>query len=422
MKRKIYFVLISIVAVFLINYGLWFAHTRVINESIRQLRKSLASYGIKLNYKDLHYKTFAFWNVKTNITDLRLSGGWRGSKHKFIFERLTMISNPLDKTVSISVDGNIKIIEDTIIGNSKKNIVFESVPVVKLVLKKSLKNAWERDSIFDVIGAVDLQTDHIYVHDENDQLFSTIKQVAFHYSSDKNGNINISGDKLGRKLNGDYVARTKLEEKAIEHAKLLGSINENFKLKIARELSDKDDKALQEKFGDAYDQSKLPDTYDHLVHLTEFNYANDIYTLTCQGNARIYENKPLPDINLSIYMNKFDSFLHQTFKDVDMYIDISNEVSRARKLPALSVQKQEEIKNYLVSQTDSAGDGVRKLDVNFSNKGTMTIGKVPMPIFISSFLEIFKEYIEILNPSTSSSLENSDGLQVAPLGERVREQ
>jgi hypothetical protein len=420
MKRKIYFVLISVISVVLINYGLWFAHTRVINDSIRQLRKSLASYGIKLNYKDLHYKTFAFWNVKINITDLRLSGGWRGSNHKLIFERITMLSNPLAKTFSISVNGNMKVIEDTLLGKSKKNIVFENTPVVRLILKESLKNAWERKSISDVIDSIDMQTDHLYVHDENDQLFSTIRQVAFHYSDDKNGNINISGDRLGRKLNSDYVARTKLEAKAIEHAKLLGSVNENFSLKISKELADKEDKALQEKFGDAYDQAKLPDAYDHLLHLTEFRHENDIYTLIWKGDVRLYENKPLPDINLSIYMDKFDDFLHQTFKDVDMYIDISNEVSGARKLPTLSVQKQKEISNYLVSQTDSAGDGVRKLDVSFSNKGTMTIGKVPMPIFVSNLLEILKEYVESLDSSNPSG-DSTSGLQVAPLAKQVQD-
>ena len=125
--KKIYLIFILIISITIINYGLWFSHTRQVNRFINAVKRDVKSKQIDFNYSDLKFINFSFYNIKGDIHKPTIKLDIQGKTVAIDTTKVRVKSNPFTNKVSISFldEINLKIYDDSSDKSINRVIKFE---------------------------------------------------------------------------------------------------------------------------------------------------------------------------------------------------------------------------------------------------------------------------------------------------------
>ncbi|MBS0235906.1 MAG: hypothetical protein JSS50_01050 [Proteobacteria bacterium] len=141
--RKLYWLGVLAVLVVIVNFALWFWHTRVIINALENARYELRTHGIKMEYTEIKFTNFKAWELYGKVYDLNLTDPQRGKVLKL--GEVVVESSPYERVVRL-IGQPEWIVENTSTSTPTATIQeavkmqFNSEPTVDIKFKKSVSD------------------------------------------------------------------------------------------------------------------------------------------------------------------------------------------------------------------------------------------------------------------------------------------
>ncbi len=178
--RKLFYIFGIIFILMVVNFTMWFVHTRTIHNSVSVLRKQLALYKIDLVYEDLYFSSFKSWNVSGIASNVKLRVNSK-NPHIIAIDRINIFSNPFKEHVELQTEGGVKYIHRNGAEDNIYDIKFHNgSPAIEVFFLTSL------DSFSDSLDPQDDETPHalrniksIKYYDSGFDLFDVAKKANY---------------------------------------------------------------------------------------------------------------------------------------------------------------------------------------------------------------------------------------------------
>ena len=161
--RRVYGFLTVIVVLILVDFTLWFLHTRTITNAISSIKEKAALYDIELEYDDLQFTTFKFWDVKAVLVNPSLSINQKEINSKILLSvpKVNISSLPLSSEVSLNVVDNISsVVTSDGVQEQVYQLSYKKYPELKISFDLSFFDFLEgdgllKDSYIDLVKTVE---------------------------------------------------------------------------------------------------------------------------------------------------------------------------------------------------------------------------------------------------------------------------
>lgn len=343
--RKIFVLLGIIITILVVNFSLWFVHTRTIHRAVTVLKNNLALYGINLYYEDLYFDSFKSWSVQGTLKSVVITNDMRNITRVAEIEAVNFSSFPFSEFIEISIPQSI---------NYKKNALGAKEELLRIDFPNG-KPTFE----IDFITSLNSTNDSISEHDNN-PFFVNIKKLSYydsgfevlnrengenymHSGNNKLEFINVGKDGL-RAVDfemkfSDMSNTPKFHNPSMEVSDELMhklSVKSDFYVKgnFSMLVSDEQLEYINEmkRIGKDANIKKFLDTYK--FKFDNFDVVTNDYSLHVSGEVQKYLNVFLPTFNLKVTVANYNNL-------VDLYFSSLNlAVEEMKKIPDSPVQEK----------------------------------------------------------------------------------
>lgn len=403
--RKIYITLLFVAIVIVVNFMLWFAHTRTINAALVGIKKELGVMGIKVTYDDLYYDNFKSWNVEGVISNLKISSE-RLLAGSVVINRVGFSSQPFKEHVELRGEDNVFLTLKTLGGEENYKLVFANgVPSIEIEFNTSLKAL--NDSFSDSSSKLFGQIKKIEYYDSGVTLFDLDSQQ--NYISIGSSKFSLKADQNVDKEKYELLINYKdlkynPEFKGVKDTQVIsegnikrGAQNANIDLIINCLISDK-----QKEYRKEHDLkgAGIFDMYD--VNISDMSFSNELFGLSMVGGAKKYLGIMLPTVDVKITVSNYNNM-------IDQYIAMLNSIIKERPEIAafLPYRLMEDAQIKRVKELFSRfkkNDTDLELTLSGSKDKEFMISEVPALLFMTELQNILGSSVE--NKSARTGLEN----------------
>ena len=389
--KKLYSLLIILIILLIVNFSLWFLHTRAITAAINTVKEKAADVDIEIKYDDLNFPTFMSWNAKAVLKDVWVNMDVQESKlgkvnkAAVFIPKIEIVSNPIFSEVEARIIGDMDVFRDSRNGKEKVyEVRYSQHPELYLKL---------RLSILDILGAAvgefeDLDpkkaikvmqySDKGFVFYDvvNGRNYMTYDNNEFYSNHDIRSKEEVIDYKA--KLEGLLAENTTMSSNYANFGDGENNLKANFSF-IKRFAEDKEDR----------DTADASDVEEYRFKVRELRLSSDSMGFSAEG----YLNNSVKEQNLEMKLG-LDFRNYEVF--VDIYTDVFNMLlARQAKsnplVPRMIIDdEQKESVKRRIKKVFNVENDLSLLILNKKGSRT-TINGMPLDMIVAKFLAAEKE-------------------------------
>ena len=341
LMRKLLILFVSCVLVVVLNFALWFYHTRVINDVLVSLKENLSGQGITISYGEVLFSTFRYWNVKGSIENFQLAMANTDKGDPIILEynmdKLYFESQPLNAKIILHTGSDRRTLKTA--SNSANPILsspqileikntdplgevleidfFDSVSQLLNVGSSEKKKSTAMSPISSVIKKLSYQNNDITTTDiGNNQEYSYIKNLLIKYESDLSNNgyvYNVFTNIGGLKFNQQYPFSSEIN-KLYKEFSFFDPEGVTFNINFSMDQYQSPTQIeFYKKAADQKQDVELKTIFDSLrYNITDISYHSNAlkFSVTGQLNFENVDSSANVKMRFENYKMFFETFVH----------------------------------------------------------------------------------------------------------------
>jgi hypothetical protein len=219
--KKFYIGIGIVISLLLINFSLWFFHTKTIYSTLNTAKTKLAAIGIDLEYEDIIFSNFNSFRVRGMLTHPKITQNGAPSR-SFQFKNIEFVSNPYANTFKLRIHDDVQYTRLNGAEVDEFKIIFQEIPVFEIEFNTSLYKLInkvddpEEGTPFEDIGTVTTEIagfDIIDVKNKQKYLKVGATNLLIDSMSNKENEqikVNLSID--GVEYDKDYMVKRDIEQ------------------------------------------------------------------------------------------------------------------------------------------------------------------------------------------------------------------
>lgn len=285
--------LLSVAIIFVIvNFCLWFYHSRALHDSVNFTKRIFAAKNLDFTYKDIYFETFKFWNLRTVIEGVRISS----STNEYIeFENIELESHPFSKKIIIKPENAIRYSTSSSFTPGIKQVIYsnDNAPTMVLhmdsfleTLNNGLFNSSARNPMGN-INKVDYKDAGFTVVDttSNTEYFTAQPSTAGYkfYQEKFDRGFYVSFENNGFGYSNSLSSQDAKTDKFLSDLKALGQSKLALTFKFRHYYSEEYKNYLNDA---AEDNKDISDARSDMFEASvpRFNFSNDVITFNLNGS------------------------------------------------------------------------------------------------------------------------------------------
>jgi hypothetical protein len=386
----------------ILNFTLWFYHSRSIQESLNFAKKVFAVKNLNFTYKDIYFDTFKSWKLETNVVGLRISDD--SGRNYVEFDNLKIISMPFDLKIEMYPSAAVKFSFDSIINKNNKQLVFDHLfpPRVDLYLDNALEilrfgllNSQAANPFKNISKATYADHGFKVIDTYYNQEFMSFKPNAISFitsSEPMNSTYNLKINLSGYGYNQDFTTKNPLNDKALNELKRLGSGQVNIDTDLINSFSDSTLKYIDEMEKSNKEINRL--TFDmYTLRFNTFEVINDKFTASINGNFSRSNKVGMPYFDLNLAITNYKDLL-TIYKNLYNDLLVLNHGSLDPNLLLLTNNQEHSLLAVLKRYSTNNKD----LEMHFIRSDehpAISVSGTPIFRLISDIYEIFPNFVPI---------------------------
>lgn len=361
--RKIFTVLAALLIAFVLNFTLWFLHTRTIAEKITTLQADLQKErGIILSYDDILFSTFKSWEVSGDLVNFKIKSKYG---NELTVERLGFDSLPFDNQLLFTINSEIEA-KGQDFGEATVNWEPRIPLIAEIHFHKDAKTS-SLQSYGDVISAVNLSLPQLDLTSKEDgSIMARLYPTSFTYKSERNSNRNVESINLDSKglefISDKFYADIPPELKVF--VKNMGKTTTELDLRV-------------ERYGRG--EKGARDFTDMQFTYNKSRLSNNLFSFDINGHFHTKNTLMLKDIDITLSLENPDTFVDYTYEQVKYYNSVSSEFKSDPSFD-IDFSRKQELKN-LLKKFNKDNNSV-SLVLKQSNSGLPTVSGMPILDFL----------------------------------------
>lgn len=377
--RKLLILLVSCVLIIMVNFTLWFYHTRVINDVLASLKQNLAEQGITVSYGEILFSTFRYWNVKGSIDNFQFAIGNKDKGDpiamEYNIEKLYFESQPLNAKIIVYTGSEKRVLKSASNINNPtlsspqileiKNIdplgevleieFFDSISQLLKVGKGKQEKSPAMSHISNVIKKLSYYNNDITTTDIDKNLeYSYIRNLLIKYESELSNNgyiYNIFTNMGGLKFNQQYPFSSEVNNMYKEFAFFDPegvTFNMDFSLDQYQSPAQID---FYKKASEQKQNVELKTIFDSFRYkITDISYNSNALKFSVIGQLNFENVDSSADVKMQFvnYKKFFESFVRAY-----NYRLVTDSQSMAAGLKEIGTHDLRNIENYLAQFADN---------------------------------------------------------------------
>lgn len=398
MKKLLALFIVLLLGV-VINYGLWFFHTRTINSLISILDERISDLGGEFKYEEVVFDTFKSWSVQGAIIKPRVL--FKDKILKQILEleldRINFDSLPFDGKLLFKVNGDsqYKVLGEN--NTIKKAIKIahtnSSVSIAELVFYASLRDLVEivaqnrNQSVFNVLKSFDFNSGAVSFIEETKGEYFTAENIHLLINGQVKNN-ELSYDLLFDFKDGQYNSKYEVgdkEKNLYDNLKRMGKINLiiNF---IYNQWQSKKQSEFIKSAKDNKGIELAPVVDANRWKLNTLNYETGLFSINIGGGVEAESSNFSSEFKIVIH--KYDSFVSFIVEYINYYIEQLRSSSVSGYLISrIDENKTQKVKQFLKQFAVNNED--LNIDIIKNKNQTLTISGKSWSDIIMQLQNIF---------------------------------
>lgn len=385
--RKIFVVIGVIVAIFIVNFSLWVAHTRTIHRAVTVLKHNLAFHGVNFYYDDLYFDSFKSWSVEGTLKNVTITNNLRNVTRVIEIQAVNFISLPFSEKIEINIPKSV---------DYKVKANGESKDELYRINFSHGNPTLEIDFITSLNSTNDAFSDHIH-----NPFFVNIKKLSYYDSGFEITNRE-TGENYMRSENNKWELLNVSKDGALSvnfEAKFSDMSNtpryidpndmsEEFKHRIkaksdfytkgnfAMVVSDEQLEYIKEMKNNGKDTNikKFLDTYQ--FKFDKLDMTSGEYALSITGEVQKYLNVIFPTFDLNVRVNKYTNLVDYYFENLNLSVEQLSKLPNSPVKEKISPTQVNKVKSILAKFSNN--DDVLNMHFTGSKYGVFEISGRPL--------------------------------------------
>lgn len=323
--KKIYLVLVLVITILMVNFAIWFWQTKIITNSINELKAQLALQNIKIDFSEIKFSTFKCWQVNGSIEKFSVFMGRNNNKPGVEIPTLNFYSRPFDKVITLESNDNILFYFNTLYSSKIYKVQYPSNNAAKINIELNVSFSDFLDMLYDQ-NRKPLYTAIHHLQWVNPEFTLIDEKNNFPYLSGKGILLDMRGSstELSKdfefnaiandiQYHPNYDTNNLFEKLEQELNSKLGKINFIFQFHFKQQPDHEQLKQLQ-----LDKNNKMPPVLNaYIVSLKNLMFSTSLFNLNITGTIEKQPEFIFPEGNLVLNITEYLTFL-------DLFVDTFN--------------------------------------------------------------------------------------------------